>query len=67
MATKLQAEVLDRWMGKVIGVTFTDGRQLSGLLVAHDTYTLVLRVKRNAASVDVLIYKHAVKYIHGGA
>ena len=58
-----QTDFIEAQVGHVVLVTFQDGKQIMGTLVAHDTYTLRLQVKRDDRQVELLIYKHAIKHI----
>ena len=61
--TVQQSAFLNGLVDRVVLVSFTDGRQLIGTLLGHDTYTLRLQVTLKHGETEMLVYKHAVKYI----
>jgi sRNA-binding regulator protein Hfq len=58
-----QAEFIEKLVGRPIGLTFLDGKSPIGTLLGYDNYTLYLQVTRDNGQAEVLVYKHAVKYI----
>ena len=56
-----QDKRLTSWRGKQVVVAMTDGRRLHGKLTGHDSFTICLEVD---AAGEVLIFKHAVKYVY---
>lgn len=58
-----QVEFVDKLIGEPVIIAFLDGKTLTGTLKACDTYTLLVRVAREGTLVDILVYKHAVRYI----
>jgi sRNA-binding regulator protein Hfq len=60
---KTQEEFLKARMGKSVKIVFPDSKQIRGTLLASDTYTLLVQQERKAGQVEVLVFKHAIKYI----
>ena len=57
-----QARFLRRLLGKETLIVFLDGKAAQGVLMGFDQYTLFLR---RDDGLEVAVFKHAVKYVHG--
>ncbi len=58
-----QRDFIEACIGKQVKIVFLDGKQLKGTLLASDTYTLLIQQGYKASQVEVLVFKHAIKYI----
>jgi len=61
-----QKEFIEACIGKPVTITFLDGKQVKGTLMAHDTYTLLVQQQQEKGQVEVLVFKHAIKYVLAG-
>lgn len=62
-AVAVQNSFIENVVGGMIIVAFQDGKQVIGTLLGHDAYTLHLQVALKNGETEMLVYKHAVKYI----
>ena len=55
-----QPRFLGRLRGNQVAVTFMDGKTIKGELVDYDTYSLFVKQE---SGLELLVFKHAVKYL----
>ena len=60
-----QAAFLADLRDALVTVAFVDGKGLKGALVGTDPYNVFVQVKLNGTLTEVMIPKHAIRYIHG--
>ena len=60
---KTQDKFIAACLCKPVLIALLDGKQVRGTLLAADAYTLLVRQEREGKQIEVLVYKHAVKYV----
>lgn len=62
-ATKKDVHSYSKKIGREVAVHFLDGKVLKGKLAAIFKYEIVLEIKKDKQTIEVTIFKSAVKYI----
>jgi len=60
-----QAAFLADLRDTLVTVAFVGGKGLKGALVGADPYNVFVQVKLNGTLTELMVPKHAIRYIHG--
>ena len=60
---KTQDEFITACIGKPVLIALLDGKQIRGTLLSADAYTLLVQQEREGKQIEVLVFKHGIKYI----